>query len=375
MQPTGIWRSAQHRTTKRCTYVDDQTKNRYFNVTFGSHLPTHVASTRSLSRLSSSAQVDQSLTTGFRSATELKQLFKRIGKSFDAVQLSPGPLKGSFSLLSLGSMCLLEIRTNQRLLLNGERGDDCMSFSFEATGLADDHRLFNKPIVPYSLNGFRQGQVESHFQLTANSTTFLAILSVSRFNAFISHYERDELIEQLETNNSVQIRPGMHAQFRKKFETLLLNPPLTTQHRRQATNNLYSSFLNALSDKPNVDYLTFAPSPRQKLVREFVDWAFDNSCNDCNLDQISELLFASRRTLIQGTKEAFDMGPMEMMKRVRLEKVNWILRSLEAREAQKFKTITQVAQHYGFQSRGHFAKAYQSLFAETPSETWLKSMK
>ena len=110
-------------------------------------------------------------------------------------------------------------------------------------------------------------------------------------------------------------------------------------------------------------------------MREFVDWAFDNSCNDCNLDQISELLFASRRTLIQGTKEAFDMGPMEMMKRVRLEKVNWILRSLEAREAQKFKTITQVAQHYGFQSRGHFAKAYQSLFAETPSETWLKSMR
>ena len=270
-------------------------------------------------------------------------------------------------------MVLLEIRTNQRLLLNGDRGNDCMSFCFEATGLADEHRLFNKQIAPYSLNGFRQGQKESHFQLTANSTTFLAILSVSRFNAFISHCEQDDLIEQLEANNALQITPRIHAQFRKKFEGLLLNPPLTAQHQRQTTNHLYNSFLNALSDKPNIKYLTYKPSPRQELVREFIDWAFKNPRNNYNLDQISEILFASRRTLIQGTKEALGMGPMEMMKRVRLEQVNWILRSTEAREDERFTTITQVAQHFGFHSRGHFAKAYQNLFAETPSETWLKS--
>ena len=248
-----------------------------------------------------------------------------------------------------------------------------MSFCFEATGVADEHRLFNQPIAPYSLNGFRQGQVESHFQLTANSTTFLAILSIRRFNSFICHSTEEELITQLKTNNSLQITPAMHAQFRKKFENLLLNPPLTTLHRREATNHLYNSFLIALNDKHNVDYITFAPSPRQELVREFIDWAFKNSRNDFSLDQISESLFASRRTLIQGSKESLGMGPMEMMKRVRLEQVNWILRSTEARADENFKTITQVAQHYGFQSRGHFAKAYQNLFAEAPRDTWLKS--
>ena len=313
-------------------------------------------------------------SSSFRSASELKQLFKQIGKSFDVAQVSQGPLNGTFSLTNLGRMVLLEIRTNQRLLLNGDRGNDCMSFCFEATGLADEHRLFNKPIAPYSLNGFRQGQKESHFQLTANSTTFLAILSVSRFNTFISYCEQDDLIEQLEANNALQITPRMHAQFRKKFESLLLNPPLTAQHQRQTIIHLYNSFLNALSDKLNIKYLTYKPSPRQELVREFIDWAFKNPRNNYNLDQISETLFASRRTLIQGTKEALGMGPMEMMKHVRLEQVNWILRSTEAREDARFTTITQVAQHYGFHSRGHFAKAYQNLFAEAPSETWLKSM-
>ena len=37
-------------------------------------------------------------------------------------------------------------------------------------------------------------------------------------------------------------------------------------------------------------------------------------------------LYASRRTLIQGTKEA-DLGPMELLKRIRLQQVNGMLRS------------------------------------------------
>ncbi|WP_115071046.1 helix-turn-helix transcriptional regulator [Synechococcus sp. UW179B] len=339
-------------------------------------MPTRLISHASLgssAQPSTGSKNIHSQITAFRSASELKQLFQQIGKAFDAVQVSRGALNGQFTQTNLGSMCLLEIRTNQRLLLNGDRGLDCMSFCFEATGLADEHLMFNKPIAPYSLNGFRQGQKESHFQLTANTTTYLVILSVSRFNAFIAHCGAEELIEHLEANNALQTTPAMHEKFRKKLQTLLVTPVVTTQQQREITNHLYRSFLHVLRDKSNVNYLSYAPSARQELVREFVDFAFKNSRNDCNLDQISESLFASRRTLIQGTKESLGMGPMEIMKRVRLEQVNWILRSTEARAAENFKTITQVAQHYGFQSRGHFAKAYQHLFAESPSETWLKS--
>ena len=309
----------------------------------------------------------------FHSASELKQLFKLIGKSFDAVQLSQGRLQGRFKVANLGSIVLIELKTNQHLLLNGERGSDCMSFCFEATGLADEHRLFNIPIAPYSLNGFRQGQIEAHFQLSAHTTTYLAVLSTSRFNAFLSHCDSDSIVEHLEANNALQISPSAHAQFRRKFQHFLEHQPTTPQQRRQTTNHLYRSFLDAISNKEEHSYLDYNPSPRQKLVREFVDWGFKNADRDCSLDQISETLFASRRTLIQGTKESFGMGPMEMMKRVRLEQVNWILRSPDARADKNFKTISEIAQHYQFQSRGHFAKAYQQVFAESPSETWLKS--
>lgn len=315
----------------------------------------------------------QGFSSKFYSASELKQHFQRIGKCFDAVQLSRGKLSGIFTLTNIGSMCLVEINTNQQLLLNGDRGIDCMSFCFESTGLADQHLMFNKPIAPYSLNGFRQGQRESHFQLTANSTTCIFILSINRFNAFISHCEKEELIERLEVNNALKLTPELHQKFLTQFLNILHNPPTTSIQSRQITHYLYTLFLGALDTKTDSKYLTHAPSPRQRLVREFVDWGFKNSRNNYNLDQISETLFASRRTLIHGTKEALGMGPMEMMKYIRLEQVNWILRSTEVQANKNFKTISEVAQHFGFHSRGHFAKAYQSLFAESPSDTWLKS--
>ena len=98
-------------------------------------------------RRSGSAGSNQCINSSFHSASELKQLFKLIGKDFDAVQLSHGALQGRFRIANLGSIVLLELQTNQRLLLNGERGSDCMSFCFEATGLADEHRLFNLPLT------------------------------------------------------------------------------------------------------------------------------------------------------------------------------------------------------------------------------------
>ena len=233
-------------------------------------MTTSTASTGTNAQKAGSGQSEQKINCPFHSASELKQLFKLIGKSFDAVQLSQGRLQGRFRVANLGSIALIELKTNQHLLLNGERGNDCMTFSFEATGLADEHRLFNIPIAPYSLNGFRQGQLESHFQLSAHTTTYLAILSTTHFNAFLSHCDSEDLIDNLEANNAMQVSPSVHAQFRQKFQYFLEHQPATLQQCRQTTNHLYSSFLDAISNKSEHKYLAYNPSPRQRLVREFV---------------------------------------------------------------------------------------------------------
>ena len=309
-------------------------------------------------------------TFSFRSASELAQLFQLVGKQFDALQLSTGELKGSFAIANFGSVALLKISTSQRLLLNGDRGSDCISFSLEATGQADEHKVFSVPVAAYSVNGFRQGMSESHFELSANSTTYFTLTSCHRFNTYLERSGLDCLIEQMQTSNALQISPQMHQHLAQEFERLIQTPLASAIQRQQAARQLYTLFLNCLRhNSAEACFIPFITSPRQKLVHELISWGFINGREELNLDEVSQTLYASRRTLIQGTKEALDLGPMELLKRIRLQQVNGMLRCEELRHAAGLHTVTEVAQHFGFHSRGHFAKAYQQLFAESPSTT------
>ena len=309
-------------------------------------------------------------TFSFRSASELAQLFRLVGKQFDALQLSCGPLSGSFALAKYGSVALIKISTSQRLLLNGDRGPDFISFSLEATGQADDHKVFSIPVAAYSVHGFLQGMSESHFELSANSTSYLTVTSCQRFNAYLERSGLDCLIDQMQTSNALQIAPRMHQHLAQEFERLLQTPLVTAIQQQQAERHLYALFLNCLRhNSAEACFIPFANSPRQKLVHDLISWGFINGREELNLDEVSQTLYASRRTLIQGTKEALDLGPMELLKRIRLQKVNGMLHSEELRHAAGLHTVTEVAQHFGFRSRGHFAKAYHQLFAESPSTT------
>jgi AraC family ethanolamine operon transcriptional activator len=111
----------------------------------------------------------------------------------------------------------------------------------------------------------------------------------------------------------------------------------------------------------------------KKIVQELVGWGFGNSTNPIKLDDLVNIFFSSRRTIIQGCKENFDIGPMELLRLIRLEQVNKTLRSNEIRESLELKKVGDVASHFGFTSRGHFSAAYQNQYGETPRQTLLKT--
>ena len=54
---------------------------------------------------------------------------------------------------------------------------------------------------------------------------------------------------------------------------------------------------------------------------------------------------------------------------IRLEQVNYMLRSNELRNSLELHKIGDIADHFGFTSRGHFSASYQSYFGETPRKT------
>ena len=131
--------------------------------------------------------------------------------------------------------------------------------------------------------------------------------------------------------------------------------------------------LEALSSRNNQSFKPFKLAPRQQLVRELISWGFDNSTTPLKLDDVSNILFSSRRTLIQGCKENFKMGPMELLRLIRLEEVNHFLRSKELRKELGLNKVGEIASHFGFTSRGHFSASYQNHFSESPRQTLSKT--
>ena len=321
--------------------------------------------------LSSSQSI--SWSTKFNSASELAAVLLRLGKRFDVLQLSTGQLQGHFAVVHLNDLSIFSIQTNQLLLLNGERGQDCITFSLEASGNHSDHKVYCQSIESHSLHGFKLDLNESHFQLTACSTTVIAITSAKKFCRFLECCGAFELRDSLYTSNSLQLNPAHYSAIANSFCWHLNNPSNNPELRSLHTGEIFALMLEALSSRNNQSFKPFEVAPRQQLVCKLISWGFGNSTNPLKLDDVSNILFSSRRTLIQGCKENFQMGPMELLRLIRLEEVNHFLRSKELRRELKLNKVGEIASHFGFSSRGHFSASYQNQFGESPRQTLSKA--
>ena len=308
-------------------------------------------------------------STKFNSASELAAVLLRLGKRFDVLQLSTGQLQGLFTIVYLKDLSIFSIQTNQLLLLNGERGHDCITFSLETSGNHSDHKVFCQSIESHSLHGFKPDLKESHFQLTAGSTTVIAITSAKKFCRFLECCGELELRDNLHTSNSLQLSPEHYFAIANSFCWHLNNPSNNPELSSLHTGEIFALMLETLSSRNNQSFKPFEVAPRQQLVCKLISWGFNNSTTPLKLDDVSKILFSSRRTLIQGCKENFQMGPMELLRLIRLEEVNHFLRSKELRGELKLNKVGEIASHFGFTSRGHFSASYQNHFGESPRHT------
>ena len=88
---------------------------------------------------------------------------------------------------------------------------------------------------------------------------------------------------------------------------------------------------------------------------------------------VSSALFTTKATLALSCREMFGYGPSALMRRIRLQQVHEVLCHHDLQQRLRCQTVQQVAEHFGFASRNHFASAYRDLFGEAPRTTLLAS--
>ena len=118
---------------------------------------------------------------------------------------------------------------------------------------------------------------------------------------------------------------------------------------------------------------TGEPTHQAQLMRDMLIWGLKNPNNAIKLDDLSATIFASRSSLVQNCRTTFGLGPMTLMKNIRLGQVQLALSHPEIRHRMGHHTVRSISSHYGFQSRNHFARDYRLFFGESPSATLQRS--
>jgi AraC family ethanolamine operon transcriptional activator len=109
--------------------------------------------------------------------------------------------------------------------------------------------------------------------------------------------------------------------------------------------------------------------PATAIVRKVEDWLDGQSPEKVQLVDVCRAVHASRRTLQRAFNETLGMGPTRYFTLRRLTAV----RSELHRSDPATVTVTEIAGKYGFWELGRFARDYQRVFRERPSETLRRS--
>lgn len=141
-----------------------------------------------------------------------------------------------------------------------------------------------------------------------------------------------------------------------------------------AAVNPLDLLVNILATPQGIGFSVTRFLARHQLVKSMIKFSVDHPTAQLDLDQLAEALFCSRRSLIQGSKELMGIGPGELLRLVRLERVHQVLRNRAKQDQLGKHAVAPIAEHFGFLSRCHFAAAYQRQYGNSPSET-LKASK
>ena len=303
----------------------------------------------------------------FRTTWELERCFAAIGIQVKAVQITPGELRGTFDIYGSSSLPIFSLHTNQGLVVEGDRNPQMTIVGLEQTDNVALHRVRGETLNPSSIYGFSSRIKDSYFQLSPGAHTTMAIFKKQRLQDLALIHGESKLVDCLDHQNSLHLQPEHFQQ----LKTLLRANCRTDGELQEIL--IESALMECLHPEIYLGSSNGDSTHQAQLMRDMLLWGLENPTNAIKLDDLSTIIFASRSSLVQNCRSTFGMGPMSLMKNIRLGQVQLALNHLEIRNSIGCITVSSISAHYGFQSRNHFARDYRLFFGETPSQTLQRS--
>ena len=308
-----------------------------------------------------------SQSKSFKTTWELECCFAAIGIQVKAVQITPGELRGTFDIYGSSSLPIFSLHTNQGLVVEGDRNPQMTVVGLEQTENISLHRVRGETLNPSSIHGFSSRIKDAYFQMSPGAHTTMAIFKKQRLQDLALIHGETRLVDCLDHQNSLHLQPEHFQQLKT-----LLRPNSRTDGELQESL-VESALMECFHPEIFLGSSNGESTHQAQLMRDMLLWGLENPNNAIKLDDLSTIIFASRSSLVQNCRNTFGMGPMSLMKNIRLGQVQLALNHPEIRKSIGCQSVRSISAHYGFQSRNHFARDYRLFFGETPSQTLQRS--
>ena len=255
------------------------------------------------------------------------------------------------------------------MLFHGGRNSTYVPFCLEMNAVFQ-HRVRGEPLIPFGLYGFHINLSDVFFQTEAGAHFSIFLISRNRIQQLGALDPNGVLLESISITNNIQLSPELFQSWIKLVDGVLNDHRSGGLETDQMDALLLESFeptgLDDFSPLPSLTY-------RCGIVRDLVRWGIENNRQPISLDDLGRTIFSSRSTISQSCREQVGIGPMALLKQIRLQQVQHVLRHREQRQILACDTVQEVANHFGFHSRNHFARDYRNLFGEAPRQTLARS--
>ena len=205
------------------------------------------------------------------------------------------------------------------------------------------------------------------FSFPQGLTSRWALVSQTRFEQLACRTGEHQVLDLIQGSNSANLSPQRFEQISALIQAQMMGD--------DQDDLIQAATLEALSPQELRGTTSGELGVGPGLMRDLIAWGFDNSHQAISLDDLSVTIFASRSSSVQHCRKSFGIGPMALLKQIRLGQVQHALSSPAVQQAIDSNTVQEIANHYGFNSRNHFARDYHNQFGESPSRTLQRALK
>ncbi|MGA9382875.1 MAG: helix-turn-helix domain-containing protein [Phormidium sp.] len=285
-------------------------------------------------------------------------------------QLTSGQFVGRVNFADLGSLKFTDVTYNQAMRIKGLKNPDRLGFAIALQGNQTQVLAHGCSIKKHDLFGFDPTR-ENDVTTGKDTHLVLANLDLTVFQSLAEQMGYHDLGQKFLQQNSLHFHPAsfhhLRAYYQQVSQMLINQPSLLMESPAQS--HIVENFLPLLMDtigagirqkKPIIKTLRRYPIVKkaEEIAQSYID-------KPLTLKQLCDALETSSTALYYGFQDIFGMSPMAYIK---IQRLNGVRRTLKNADPDT-KTVMQLAHEWGFWSSGHFARDYQQMFGELPSET------